>query len=110
MLGLRKSGGRFLDKSVLFSCFPSAIALIRLPNDTICPSQDCSVQRKTTPCNATQYNKKDTIQCNLPRVAKCNGYGGYIHVKILEGWGKKFARTFSFAKSGNVLGKFEQLI
>ena len=44
MLGLRKSGGRFLDKSVLFSCFPSTIALIRLPDDTICPSQGCSMR------------------------------------------------------------------
>ena len=61
MLGLRKSGGRFLDKSVLFSCFPSTIAPIRLPNDTICPSQDCSVQRTATytmQCNAIQYNIK----------------------------------------------------
>ena len=45
-----------------------------------------------------------------PRVAKCHGYGGYIRVKKLEGWGKKFGRTFSFAKSSIVLGKFEQLI
>ena len=26
------------------------------------------------------------------RVAKCHGYGGYIRVKILEGWGKKSVR------------------
>ena len=44
------------------------------------------------------------------RVGKCHGYGGYIRVKKLEGWGKKFGRTFSLAKPGNVLGKFEQLI
>ena len=41
------------------------------------------------------------------RVAKCHGYGGYIRVKKLEGWGKKSGRTHSFAKSGIVLGKFE---
>ena len=44
------------------------------------------------------------------RVAKCHGYGEYICVKKWEGWGKKFGRTFSFAKSSIVLGKFEQLI
>ena len=26
------------------------------------------------------------------RVAKCHGYGGYIRVKILAGWGKKSGR------------------
>ena len=46
----------------------------------------------------------------LGRVAKCHGYGGYIRVKKLEGWGKKFGRIHSFAKSSIVLGKFEQLI
>ena len=40
------------------------------------------------------------------RVAKCHGYGGYIRVKKLEGWGKKFGRAFSFAKSSIVFGKF----
>ena len=44
------------------------------------------------------------------RVAKCHGYGGYIRVKKFEGWGKKFGRIFTFAKSSIVLGKFEQLI
>ena len=44
------------------------------------------------------------------RVAKCHGYGGYIRVKKLEGWGKKSGRIHSFAKSSIVLGKFEQLI
>ena len=44
------------------------------------------------------------------RVGKCHGYGGYIRVKKLEGWGKKSGRTHSFAKSSIVLGKFEQLI
>ena len=44
------------------------------------------------------------------RVAKCHGYGGYIRVKKLGGWGKKFGRIHSFAKSSIVLGKFEQLI
>ena len=28
-----------------------------------------------------------TLQCTA-RVAKCHGYGGYIRVKKLEGWGK----------------------
>ena len=40
------------------------------------------------------------------RVAKCHGYGGYIRVKKLEGWGKKSVRTHSFAKSSIVFGKF----
>ena len=44
------------------------------------------------------------------RVAKCHGYGGYIRVKKLEGWGKKSGRIHSFAKSSIVLGKFDQLI
>ena len=50
--------------------------------------------------------------CNpiVNRVAKCHGYGGYIRVKKLEGWGKKSGRIHSFAKSSIVLGKFEQLI
>ena len=46
----------------------------------------------------------------LPRVAKCHGYGGYIRVRKLEGWGKKSGRINSFAKSSIVLGKFDQLI
>ena len=44
------------------------------------------------------------------RVVKCHGYGGYIRVKKLEGWGKKSGRIHSIAKSSIVLGKFEQLI
>ena len=28
-----------------------------------------------------------------PRVAKCQGYWGYISVKMFAGWGKKFGRT-----------------
>ena len=44
------------------------------------------------------------------RVAKCHGYGGYIRVRKLEGWGKKSGRINSFAKSSIVLGKFDQLI
>ena len=44
------------------------------------------------------------------RVAKCQGYGGYIRVKKLEGWGKKSGRTHSFSKSSIVVGNFEQLI
>ena len=44
------------------------------------------------------------------RVAKCHGYGGYIRVKRLEGWGKESGRIHSFGKSSIVLGKFEQLI
>ena len=51
-----------------------------------------------------------SLPITSPRVAKCHGYGGYIRVKKLEGWGKKSGRTFSFAKSSIVLGKFEQLI
>ena len=47
---------------------------------------------------------------SFDRDAKCHGYGRYIRVKKLQGWGKKFGRTFSFAKSSIVLGKFEQLI
>ena len=43
------------------------------------------------------------------RVAKCHGYGGYIRVKKLKGWGKKSGRIYSYAKSSIVLGK-EQLI
>ena len=27
------------------------------------------------------------------RVAKCQGYWGYIRVKMFAGWGKKFGRT-----------------
>ena len=33
------------------------------------------------------------------RVAKCHVYEGYIRVRILAGWGKKFWRTFNFAQS-----------
>ena len=33
------------------------------------------------------------------RVAKCQGYWGYIRVKMFAGWGKKFGRTCNFAKS-----------
>ena len=44
------------------------------------------------------------------RVAKCHGYGGYIRVRKLEGWGKKSERIDSFAKSSIVLCKFDQLI
>ena len=44
------------------------------------------------------------------RVAKCHGYGGYIRLKKLEGWGKKSGRIYSFSQSSIVLGKFEQLI
>ena len=44
------------------------------------------------------------------RVAKCHGYGGFIRVKKLEGWGKMSGRIHSLAKSIIVLGKFEQLI
>ena len=44
------------------------------------------------------------------RVAKCHGYGGYIRVKKLEVWGKKFERIHRFAKSSIVWGKFDQLI
>ena len=29
------------------------------------------------------------------RVAKCQGYGGYVHVKKLEGWSKKSGRIHS---------------
>ena len=50
------------------------------------------------------------ITCLPGRVAKCHGYGGYIHVKKLGGRGKKSGRTHCFAKSSIVLGKFEQLI
>ena len=50
------------------------------------------------------------IFLEFSRVAKCHGYGGYIRVKNLEGWGKKSGRTHSFAKSSIVLGKFEQHI
>ena len=42
------------------------------------------------------------------RVAKCHGYGGYIRVKKIEGWGKKSERTHSFAKSSIILCEFEQ--
>ena len=51
-----------------------------------------------------------TSHKSQPRVAKCHGYGGYIRVKKLEGWGKKFGRMFTLAKSGDILCKFEQLI
>ena len=52
------------------------------------------------------------IQCSdiFFRVAKCHGYGGYIRVKELEGWGKKSGRIYTFAKLGIVLGKFVQVI
>ena len=38
------------------------------------------------------------------RVAKCQGYWGYIRVKMFAGWGKKFGRTCNFAKS-SLFGK-----
>ena len=60
-------------------------------------------QRKRRPANVHQLVVEG-------RVAKCHGYGGYIRVKKLEGWGKKSGRIHSFAKSRIVLGKFEQLI
>ena len=40
----------------------------------------------------------------LARVAKCQGYWGYIRVKMFAGWGKKFERTCNFAKS-SLFGK-----
>ena len=52
----------------------------------------------------------DCDQEHITRVAKCHGYGGYIRVRKLEGWGKKSGRINSFAKSSIVLGKFDQLI
>ena len=64
-----------------------------------------SLQKTLSP--AFQKNGDDD---NKDRVAKCHGYGGYIRVKKLEGWGKKSGRIHSFAKSSIVLGKFEQLI
>ena len=39
------------------------------------------------------------------RVAKCHEYNGYIHGKILAGWGKKFGRTSNFAKSSLFFGR-----
>ena len=36
-----------------------------------------------------------------PRVAKCQRYGRYICVKILEGWGKKCGRPYSFVNWSN---------
>ena len=78
MLGLRKSGGRFLDKSVLFSCFPSTIAPIRLPNDTICPSQDCNAQlHRAVQCNTEEYNpmqsahRKDATRWTSVKYLRC---------------------------------------
>ena len=53
---------------------------------------------------ATAYNNSKS------RVAKCHGYGGYIRVKKLEGWGKKSGRIQCFTKSRIVLSNFEQLI
>ena len=44
------------------------------------------------------YNNSHSV-----RVAECYVYGGYIRVKKLEGWGKKWERTCNFAK----LGSFE---
>ena len=38
------------------------------------------------------------------RVAKYQGYWGYIRVKMFAGWGKKFGRTCNFAKS-SLFGK-----
>ena len=35
---------------------------------------------------------RNRIWHGLRRVAKCHGYGGYIRVKKLEGWGKKSGR------------------
>ena len=44
------------------------------------------------------------IKRNLSdRVAKCHGYGGYIRVKKLEGWGKISGGKHSFTKSSIVL-------
>ena len=51
-----------------------------------------------------------TLSDIIGRVVKCHGYGGYIRVKKLEGWGKNSGRIHSIAKSSIVLGKFEQLI
>jgi len=33
------------------------------------------------------------------RVAKCNGFGGLIRVKLFASWGKKFGRICNLAKS-----------
>ena len=46
----------------------------------------------------------------MSRVAKCHRHGGYIRVKKMEGWGKKFGRRQSFDKSSIVWGKLEQLL
>ena len=42
------------------------------------------------------------------RVAKCQGYDGYIRVKIFEGWSKKSGRTHNLAKLSLILGRFAQ--
>ena len=36
--------------------------------------------------------------------AKCHGFGGLIRVKMFANWGKKFGRTYNFAKS-SLFGK-----
>ena len=38
------------------------------------------------------------IEHDKNRVAKCQGFWGYIRVKMFAVWGKKFARTCNFAK------------
>ena len=43
---------------------------------------------KKTKTDQNDRNDKD----RYTRVGKCHGYGGYIRVKILASWGKKFGR------------------
>ena len=63
------------------------------------------LSNKELPCKHTDTGMpihtdtgKDTHTHVDDRVAKCHGYGGYIRVKKLEGWGKNSGRTHSFAK------------
>ena len=37
-------------------------------------------------------NSEESQQSSICRVGKCHGYDGYIRVKKLPSWGKKFGR------------------
>jgi hypothetical protein len=65
--------------------------------DIPCSLHVCAKQTYPAPCRFVP--NRHTL-----RVAKCQGYWGYIRVKMFAGWGKKFERRCNFEKS-SLFGK-----
>ena len=67
----------------------------------------CASSSQTEPYSVTTlaFMASTTVTtAESVRVAKSQGYWGYIRVKMFAGWGKKFGRTCNFAKS-SLFGK-----